>query len=195
MIKNIIKCCSCFVDKAVWFVNYQHPTQLWRFDYVNCNRTQINDIIDDKFISESHRKVTKLEEGKTLTTNTMIVCCVRCFDFQLLHLSSNENMMTIFDNANCRHVTYDRFTYGDSYSGNFFMGNAQFVVQNYFLPREAREFLFKHGGSSTNNFVRCPQHKSCFTSLQKCRYRFFCSSCKRIFDNHFEKDLYVFSSS
>ena len=68
MIKNIIKCCSCFLDKAAWFVNYPHPTQLWRFDYVDRKWTQINDIIDDKFISESRRKITKLEDGKILTT-------------------------------------------------------------------------------------------------------------------------------
>ena len=141
MIKNIIKCCSCFLDKAVWFVNYPIPTQLWRFDYVNRKQTQISDIIDDKFIRENHRTVTNLEEGKVLITNTMTVCCVRCFDFQLLHLSSNENMMTIFDNVNCRHVTYDSFTYGDSYNDDIFMGNAQFVVENYFLPCEARVFI------------------------------------------------------
>ena len=149
MIKNIIKCCSCFLDKAIWFVNSPYQSQIWRFDYVSRNRTQINDIIDDKFICKSRSKLKKLDNGEILTTNTMIVCCTKCFDFQLMHLSSEKDMMKIFDEVKCRHVSYDRLTYGDSYSDNVFIGNSQFVVQNYFLPRKARDFLFKNGGSST----------------------------------------------
>ena len=195
MITNTIKCCFCFIEKAVWFINYPHPTQLWRFDYVNSRQTQIEHIADEKFIRENYRSVVNQSNGDVLVKNRMIFCCVKCFDFQLLHLSSNDNMMNIFDNVNCRHVTSDPFAYGDSFTADVFSGNVQFVVENYFLSREEREFLFKTGGSSTDNFVRCPLHKSCFTSLQKCRYRFFCSACKKICDEFFEKDLYVFSRS
>ena len=149
MIKNIIKCCSCFLDKAIWFVNSPYQSHIWRFDYVSRKRTQFNDLIDDKFICKSRSKLKKLDNGEILTTNTMIVCCTKCFDFQLIHLSSEKDMMKIFDEVKCRHVSYDRLTYGDSYSDNVFIGNSQFVVQNYFLPRKARDFLFKNGGSST----------------------------------------------
>ena len=51
MIKNVIKTCSCFVDKAVWFVNYPRPVQTWRFDPFKV-QTRIEDIIEDKFIKE-----------------------------------------------------------------------------------------------------------------------------------------------
>ena len=103
-------------------------------------------------------------------------------------------MMTIFDNINCRFVTCDTFTYGDSFDDDIFTGNSQFVVENWFLSREARELLFLSSGSNTDNFIRRPLHKSCFTTLQKNRYRFFCTTCKKIYNEFFESDLHVFSS-
>ena len=192
MIKNIVKTCSCFVDKAVWFVNYSQPVQTWRFDPVKI-QTRIQDIIEDKFIKEDRRSVTFIN-GKIHVKNTFVVSCVQCFEFQLPRLCSNANMMTIFDNINCRFVTYDTFTYGDSFDDDIFTGNSQFVVENWFLSREARESLFLSSGSNTDNFIRRPLHKSCFTSLQKNRYRFFCTTCKKIYNEFFESDLHVFSS-
>ena len=71
-------------------------------------------------------------------------------------------------------MTYDSFTYGDDFNNDIFTGNSQFVVFNYFYPRELREQLFRIDGSKADNFIRQLLHKSCFTSLQKCRYQFFC---------------------
>ena len=192
MIKNVIKTCSCFVDKAVWFVNYSRPVQRWRFDPVKV-QTRIEDIIEDKFIKENHRRVSFID-GKSLVKSTIVVSCVQCFEFQLLRLSSNANMNSTFDNINCRFVTIDSFTYGDDFNDDIFTGNSQFVVENWFLSREARELLFLNAGSNTDNFIRQPLHKSCFTSLQKNRYRFFCTTCKKIYNEFFESDLHVFSS-
>ena len=42
-------------------------------------------------------------------------------------------------------------------------------------------------------FLKRPLHKSCFTSLRKKRYKYFCTSCKKIYNNFFEKKLHVFS--
>ena len=192
MIKNIVKTCSCFVDKAIWFVNYSQPVQTWRFDPVKI-QTRIQDIIEDKFIKEDRRSVTFIN-GKINVKNTFVVSCVQCFESKLSRLCSNANMMTIFDNINCRFVTYDTFTYGDSFDDDIFTGNSQFVVENLFLSREASESLFLSSGSNTDNFIRRTLHKSCFTSLQKNRYRFFCTTCKKIYNEFFESDLHVFSS-
>ena len=192
MIKNIVKTCSCFVDKAVWFVNYSQPVQTWRFDPVKI-QTRIQDIIEDKFIKEDRRSVTFIN-GKINVKNTFVVSCVQCFESKLSRLCSNANMMTIFDNINCRFVTHDTFTYGDSFDDDIFTGNSQFVVENWFLSREARESLFLSSGSNTDNFIRRPLHKSCFTSHQKNRYRSFCTTCKKIYNEFFESDLHVFSS-
>ena len=191
MIKNVIKTCCCFVDKAVWFVNQFQPFPLWQFDHVK-RQTRIEDIIEEKFIKEI-RTVRTYIDGRILVKNTIIVSCVKCFEFQLFQLSSQAN--SIFDTINCRFVTTDCFSYSDDFTNDIFTGNSQFVVENYFLSREQRELLFLNAGSNTDNFSRQPLHKSCFTSLQKNRYRFFCTTCKKVYNEFFESRLHVFSSS
>ena len=92
---------------------------------------------------------------------------------------------------NCRFVTSDCFTYDDDYSSDIFTGNSQFVRENYFYSREQREIIFR------DDDVRLSKqalHKSCFISLQKKRYRFFCTTCKRAYNEFFENKLHVFSS-
>ena len=190
MIKNVIKTCCCFVDKAVWFVNQIQSVPLWHFDHVK-RQTRIEDILEEKFIKEI-RTVRTYIDGKILVKNTIIVSCVKCFEFQLFELSSRAN--SIFVAINCRFVTTDSFSYSDDFTNDIFTGNSQFVVENYFLSREQRELLFLNAGSNTDNFIRQPLHKSCFTSLQKNRYRFFCTTCKKIYNEFFERRLHVFSS-
>ena len=191
MIKNVIKTCCCFVDKAVWFVNQIQSVPLWHFDHVK-RQTRIEDILEEKFIKEI-RTVRTYIDGKILVKNTIIVSCVKCFEFQLLELSSRTN--SIFDAINCRFVMTDCFSYSDDFTNDIFTGNSQFVVENYFLSREQRELLFLNAGSNTDNFIRQPLHKSCFTSLQKNRYRFFCTTCKKVYNEFFERRLHVFSST
>ena len=171
MIKNVIKTCSYFVDKAIWFVNLSQKqvVPLWRFDYVR-RQTRIEDIIEEKFIKEI-RTIRTYIDGEILVKNTIVVSCVACFEFQLFLLSFEEK--SIFDTINCRFVTTDSFSYSDDLSSDIFVGNSQFVIENYFLSREQRELLFLNCGSNTDNFSRQPLHKSCFIFLQKNRYRFF----------------------
>ena len=189
MIKNVIKTCCCFVDKAVWFVNQLQSVPLWHFDHVK-RQSRIEDILEEKFIKEI-RTVRTYIDGKILVKNTIIVSCVKCFEFQLLELPSRAN--SIFDAINCRFVTTDCFSYSDDFTNDIFTGNSQFVVENYSLLHEQRELLFLNAGSNTDNFIRRPLHKSCFTSLQKNRYRFFCTTCKKVYNEFFERRLHVFS--
>ena len=191
MIKNVIKTCCCFVDKAVWFVNQFQTVPHWQFDHVK-RQTRIEDIIEEKFIKEI-RTVRTYIDGRILVKNTIIVSCVKCFEFQLFQLSSQAN--SIFDTINCRFVTTYCFSYSHDFTNDIFTGNSQFVVENYFLSREQRELLFLNAGSNADNFIRQPLHKSCFTSLQKNRYRFFCTTCKKVYNEFFESRLHVFSSS
>ena len=191
MIKNVIKTCCCFVDKAVWFVNQFQPFPLWQFDHVK-RQTRVEDIIEEKFIKEI-RTVRTYIDGQILVKNTIIVSCIKCFEFQLFQLSSQAN--SIFDTVNCRFVTTHCFSNSDDFTNDIFTGNSQFVVENYFLPRELRELLFLNDGSKTDNFGRQPLHKSCFTSLQRSRYQFFCTTCKKVYNEFFESRLHVFSSS
>ena len=189
MKKTVIKTCSCFVDKAIWFVNLSQKRVVnpWRFDCVR-SENRLLDIIENKFIKEV-RSTKNLVDEKICLKDTIVISCVDCFEFQLFLLSSEENCM--LDTLNCRFVTSDCCTYGDDYSDEIFIGNSQFVHENYFYSREQREFLFRNGGVKLS---KQPLHKSCFISLQKKRYRFFCTTCKRAYNEFFESKLHVFSS-
>ena len=97
----------------------------------------------------------------------------------------------MLDTLNCRFVTSDFFTFDDDYSDEIFIGNSKFVHENYFYSREQRGFLFRNGGIKLS---KQPLHKSCFIFLQKKRYRFFCTTCKRAYNEFFESKLHVFPS-
>ena len=189
MKKTVIKTCSCFVDKAIWFVNLSQKRVVnpWRFDCIR-SENRLVDIIENKFIKEV-RSTKNLVDEKICLKDTIVISCVDCFEFQLFLLSSEENCM--LDTLNWRFVTSDFSTYGDDYSDEIFIGNSQFVHENYFYSREQREFLFRNGGVKLS---KQPLHKSCFISLQKKRYRFFCTTCKRAYNEFFESKLHVFSS-
>ena len=42
------------------------------------------------------------------------------------------------------------------------------------------------------DFINRPLHKFCFVSLQK-KHQFFCTNCKKAYNDFFEKKLHVFS--
>ena len=68
------------------------------------------------------------------------------------------------------------FTFSDDFNSDIFTGNSQFVVENYFYSQEQKELLF---ADEEIDLKRRPLHKSCFVCLQKKRYQFFCTKCKR----------------
>ena len=185
---NVIKTCSCFIDKSVWFINLpeNQSRKLWLFDHAR-TQTAVQDILDNKFIKEIRSKRTA-----GVLQNTIVVSCINCYYFQLLLLSFENN--SIFDTINCRFTTPLMSTFGDSYDDEAFVGNSQFVVENYFFSREMKQMLFGDYVEA-DGFLERPLHKSCFTSLQKKRYRFFCTTCKKIYNEFFENRLHVFKSS
>ena len=131
MIKSVIKTCSCFVDKSIWFVNLsqKQACRPWLFDHVR-SQTQLQDILENKFIKEVRTKRTFID-GKSVVHNTIVVSCVECFNFQIFLLSFEEK--TVFDMIDYRFVTKDLSSFDDYYSSDIFTGNAQFVVENYFF--------------------------------------------------------------
>ena len=94
------------------------------------------------------------------------------------------------DSLNCRFVTSDMFTFSDDFNSDIFTGNSQFVVENNFYSEEQKKLLFK---GEEIDLIRQPLHKSCFVSLQKKCYQFFSTTCKRAYNDFFEKKLHVFS--
>ena len=189
MKKTVIKTCSSFVDKAVWFVNLSQKRVVnpWRFDCVK-SESRLIGIIENKFIKEICSTKIIVDE-KICFKDTIVISCVDCFNFQLFLLAFEENCM--LDTLNCRFVTSDCFSYDDDYSSDIFTGNSQFVHENYFYSREQRELLFRDANVKLS---KQPLHKSCFISLQKKRYRFFCTKCKRADNEFFEGKLHVFFS-
>ena len=161
IIKNVIKTCSCFIDRTVWFVNLSQKQVVnpWHFD--------LNRDIGDIFIKDIRQTKIILHE-KFIHKNTIVISCNDCFEFQLFIISLEENSM--LDTLNCRFVTSDSFSYDESYSCDIFTGNSQFVVKNYFYSQEQKELFFT---DEEIDLKRRPLHKSCFICLQKKRYQFF----------------------
>ena len=81
-------------------------------------------------------------------------------------------------------------TFSHDFNSDIFHGNCQFTVENYFYSQEQKELLFK---DEKIDFITQPLHKSCFVSSQKKRYQFFCTTCKKAYNDFFEKELHVFS--
>ena len=176
MIKNTIICCSCFIDKAVWFVNSSECSkQLWRFDCC------VGGMSDEIFIYKKNPSI-ELQTESVVFKNEIIICCVKCFEFQLTYLSFQEKMVDAFNEINCRYVAIDSLCYDT----DIYVGNDQFMIQNSLLTPIEREELYHETKKKLKKFFKKkPERKSCFTSLQKFRYECFCNECKNIFDKFF----------
>ena len=85
MKKTVIKTCSCFVDKAIWFINLSQERVVnpWQFD---CFRSEnrLLDIIENKFIKKV-RSTKNLVDEKICLKDTIVISCVDCFEFQLFY--------------------------------------------------------------------------------------------------------------
>lgn len=81
MNKNTVYCCSCFIDKSVWFVN--NEWRLWMFDkffYVN-GRLSEQIFVYNKKMSSMMRG-----DASVLLATEIYVCCMDCFEFHLSFL-------------------------------------------------------------------------------------------------------------
>ena len=103
-----------------------------------------------------------------------------CFRFQV-SISSDENFSCL-SNVDCLFVKKDLSVFVNTFN-DIFVGDHQFVVSRYFQPREQ---LIAMTQCEKIVFLKRPSHKSCFTSLRKKRYKYFCTSCKKIYNDFFE---------
>lgn len=168
-------CCSCFIDQAQYFVD--RLKFMWEFDpflfkdFKICGNVFIYErMFNYKFVDDDVYYVT-----------TLIVCCLDCFNFLVYDLSSVEE--TIFDKIDCDFVIEEAFCY-DSY---IYSGNDRFHFEssnsNVKSTKErVEEFFFKS-----------PKKKSCYTSLAKTYYKYFCYTCKDLFMEVFLKKLHLIS--
>ena len=127
---NIIKTCSCFLDKAVWFVNLsgKESCRPWLFDHVRI-QLPFQDIIENKFIKEVRTKRTA-----GVLQNTIVVSCVDCLNYQV-YLSFEEK--SVFDTIDCRFVVRSLSTFDDYYCSDIFVGNSQLLkIISFHMNRE-----------------------------------------------------------
>ena len=115
--------------------------------------------------------------------NKIIVCCVECFEFMLHFESAKDDFL--FDEINCNYVYEDMFCF----NSQIFAGNDrfQFDVRQPNDSSSAKDILKKY-------FVNVPEVKSCFTSLQRYYYKYFCFQCRDFFKKVFLKNLYKFEN-
>ena len=182
MRKTTIKVCFCFLDRAVWFINSSRLLPCWVFkSKVKNEDDTTND--DEYFILER-----RISNDNSIFKQTIVCSCMDCFRFQVL-ISSDENFSCL-TNVNCRFVKKDLSVFVDTFNDDIFVGDHQFVVSRYFQPREQ---LLPMTECEKIVFLKRPLQRSCFTSLRKKRYKYFCTSCKKIYNNFFEKKLHIFS--
>ena len=174
--KNVF-CCSCFADQAVWFI--ENAFYSWQFDPF----LYTNGVISDKvFVYEKFFEINANANIEYKTS--IIVCCVECFEFMLRFLSGKEEIICLLNELDCRYVYQDVFCFNLTiYTGNdCFQLDAR---NNHSMS--TREQLEKY-------FVKFPETKSCFTSLDRYYYKYFCYNCKKFFTRFFLKSLYLFKN-
>ena len=180
--KTTIKVCFCFLDKAVWFINNIWLLPYWLLNSKIKNKDETTNG-DEHFILERRTTIDNF-----IFKETIVCSCMDCFRFQV-SISSDENFSCL-SNVDCRFVKKDLSVFGDTFNDDIFVGDHQFVVSKYFQPRQQ---LLAMTEREKIVFLKRPMYKSCFTSLRKKRYKYFCTSCKKIYNNFFEKMLHVFS--
>ena len=178
MERKIVYCCSCFIDSAAWFTDNM-LLHTWEFDFVVPDK---DSKIDDKvFVYEKSFQIDYIDTIEYL--NKIIVCCVECFEFMLHFESAKYDFL--FDEINCNYVYEDMFCF----NSQIFAGNDrfQFDVRQPNDSSSTKDILKKY-------FVNVPEVKSCFTSLQRCCYKYFCFQCRDFFKKVFLKNLYKFEN-
>ena len=172
MKKRVVFSCSCFIDQSVWFINSIFRQE--RFDeFVYSNDLPSGDV----FI---------YEKISTKYNDEIIVCCLECFEFLLTYFSILDEFIDMLHKIDCLYVIEEPFCYNSL----IYVGNDLFIFNN---PNEITENDFKSTEDILEKyFKKFPDEKSCFTSLGKYSYKYFCFSCKEVFLRMFLKKLLYF---
>ena len=170
-----VTCCSCFFDQCICLSTQDDRDTF--FDKIMLDNVDI-------FIKEKRNHCVL--NGPLLYTE-YVISCFHCFTFQLWNLTI-ENI-DLFNTVQCSFTYADPFNFGEDFSDDIFVGNEH--LKNNNLSRAELEQIFLKSYISSYFFTQ-PSHKSCFASMQLCRYSFFCSKCKQLYCDSFLKDLHVF---
>ena len=180
MEKKIVFSCSCFIDQSFWFANSMFHS--WKFDSFVCHDSD-GLVSDDVFIYE--KKLTFVDDCSSAQyVIEIIVCCLECFEFLLTYSSTEKEIIDVFNKIDCLYVIEEPFCY----NSEIYIGNDQFVFNrneqhNHTSYNSTKKKMEKY-------FKKHPDTKSCFTSIDKYSYQYFCSSCKKIFKTLFLEKLF-----
>ena len=147
---------------------------------------KIKDVDDIAYDDEHFIFERRTSNDNFIFKETIVCSCLVCFRFQV-SISSEENFLCL-SNVDCHFVKKDLNVFDDTYN-DIFVGDHQFVAARYFKSKNGLDTII----DEKIVFLKRPLHKSWFTSLRKKRYRYFCTSCKKIYNEFFEKKLNVFS--
>ena len=104
--KKIIKTCTCFLEKAVSFVNSPMRYPYWIF------LSAVKDVGQKIFVSD---------ERNAFKTVIIILCCLDCVRFEAVQ---NSKIMQCRDNVKYRFVAADQNPFGESYDDEIFIGKS-----------------------------------------------------------------------
>ena len=107
------------------------------------------------------------------------VCCLNCIEFTIRFLSDNEDFTLMLTDVDCRFVFEDVF----SFNSVIYYGNDRFQFDESKNPFCVEKILEKY-------ISKFPEHKSCFTSLGKFYFRYFCYNCREAFMKIIPKIFY-----
>ena len=179
--KNVF-CCSCFIDQAVWFIDNSFHS--WEFD----SFVYKDGLISDKVFVYDKIFVINSNDDNIEYLTTIIVCCLECYEFILRFLSGKEEIIASFNEIDCRYVYEEAFC---CFNSVIYVGNDRFQFDARGADncdcRSTKEKMEKY-------FVKSPITKSCFTSLAKTYYKYFCYSCRDFFKKTLLKNLYLFTN-
>ena len=92
MIKIVVKTCSCFIDRAVWFMNLPEFPPYWFFDSTikfGGIKNKKLEFLDNYFIKEIRTtKIFLYEDDDLLTKLTIVKSCFDCFKLQVFFINS-----------------------------------------------------------------------------------------------------------
>ena len=178
MEKRVVYCCSCFIDNAVWFSeNMQFHTEDLDLTILNKKGYCGSKV----FVYQTSFQIDYNDSIEHVTT--VIFCCVECFKF-IMRIESGRDSFQ-FDDIDCNYVHEDMFCFNShTYYGN---DRFQFDVTRPADISCTNDIL-------RNYFINAPEVKSCFTSIQKYYYTYFCFQCRNFFKKVFLKNLYKFEN-
>ena len=167
MEEKIIFCCSCFIDQSFWYIDYGFFT--WEFDQFVYKNGAISDNV---FIYDKKFEIISTADS-IYYKNCITVCCLNCIEFTLRFLSDED----------CRYVFEDVF----SFNSTIYYGNDRFQFDescnSVYIEKILCDYISKF-----------PEHKSCFTSLGKFYFKYFCYNCREVFMEIIPKKFYTITN-